>query len=87
MFPVIAVRVKNTNNVVKGCLLSPHYLQMKKRGRRRFSGKTASVAFFLHPIFCFRARVSGVDDRIIHHATIIEIDAESYRKKHHKKAK
>ena len=26
-------------------------------------------------------------DRIIHHATIIEIDAESYRKKHHKKAK
>jgi DNA replication protein DnaC len=25
-------------------------------------------------------------DRIIHHATIIEIDAESYRKKHHKKA-
>ena len=26
-------------------------------------------------------------DRIIHHATIIEIDAESYRKKHHKKSK
>jgi len=26
-------------------------------------------------------------DRIIHHATIIEIDAESYRKKHHDKAK
>jgi len=25
-------------------------------------------------------------DRIIHHATIIEIDGESYRKKHHKKA-